>query len=106
MRITDSATKRGVAVDDILHALDNYVRVFTDQGDAELSMFIGPARDGSMLEIGVIEDDEPRYPRHAHPTQVLALTGGDKDDHETHDQRCRRPRTIRGRDRPRHRDRS
>jgi|GEM_PF-6208722 len=30
MRITDSATKRGVAVDDILHALDNYVRVFTD----------------------------------------------------------------------------
>lgn len=60
MRVTQSATKRGFTERDILHALDHYVRVFTEQGDAELAMFIGPARDGTMLEVGVIEDDDPR----------------------------------------------
>ncbi|MFT4188801.1 MAG: hypothetical protein QM621_09500 [Aeromicrobium sp.] len=34
--------------------------MIVDQGDAELVMFIGPGRDGSMLEVGVVDDEDPR----------------------------------------------
>ncbi|WP_159618098.1 hypothetical protein [Ruania rhizosphaerae] len=49
--------------------MDNYVRVYAEQGDAEVAMFIGPARNGDMLEIGVVLDaDDPRV-IHAMPAR-------------------------------------
>lgn len=69
MRITDSARKWGVADADMLHALRNRQRVFEDQGMHQLPMVIGPARDGTMLEVGIIEDpDDPRI-IHAMPAR-------------------------------------
>lgn len=68
MRLIASARKRGIRVADIWHALENYVRVYEDQG--EVAMFIGPARDGTVLEIGVVLDDED--PRIIHAMRARA----------------------------------
>jgi len=66
MRFMRSADKHGVSHTDAEHALRNYVRVF-DQG--EVVMFIGPAADGAMLEVGVVEDDEDPRIIHAMPAR-------------------------------------
>lgn len=65
LRILNSATKRGFTNEDIIHALFNFIDRFEDQGDHELTMFIGPARDGSLLEIGAIEDESAARIIHA-----------------------------------------
>lgn len=58
MRFTKSAGKHGIAREDVLHALRNQVRAY-DQD--EVTMVIGPARDGAMLEVGVVDDEgDPR----------------------------------------------
>lgn len=57
MRIVDSARKRGISDDDIWHALRNYVALYPDEGWVD--MYIGAARDGTMLEIGGTWDDDP-----------------------------------------------
>lgn len=59
MRIGEPARKHGVADADIWHAVRNTMRrVLMDD---ELVMLIGPASDGGLLEIGVldIEGDDP-----------------------------------------------
>lgn len=59
MRIGRPARKHRVADDDIRHAVRNgMVRVAMDD---DLTMVIGPAGDGALLEIGVldIEGDDP-----------------------------------------------
>lgn len=59
MRIGDPARKHGVADADIWHAIRNTMRkVLLDD---DLVMLIGPAHDGALLEIGVldIEGDDP-----------------------------------------------
>ena len=58
MRVTGSALKRGYTEADIRHALRYAVRVVPDQGYVD--MYIGPAPDGTMLEVGVTWDDDPR----------------------------------------------
>lgn len=50
--ILGSALKRGHADDDILHAVRCRIRVFEEDG---MTMFIGPARNGLLLEVGVVE---------------------------------------------------
>ena len=50
MQIIDSARKRGFADEDMLHAVRNVIR--TEEQDDDLTMFIGPARDNTMLEVG------------------------------------------------------
>jgi len=45
---------------DILHALANPLRGLASQGEHEVTMIVGPARDGLMLEVGVVFDDDPR----------------------------------------------
>ena len=51
--ILDSARRHGVPDEDVLHALRNTMDSFPDQGDWDLTIDIGPARDGAaMLEIG------------------------------------------------------
>ncbi|MGY4643239.1 hypothetical protein [Cellulomonas sp. URHB0016] len=68
MRITASARKHGVTDADILHAIDHFVRTF-DAG--EVLMVIGPARNGAMLEVGVVHDDAD-----ARASEVLAVARG------------------------------
>lgn len=58
VRITDAARKHGIADEDMLHALRNVIRI-AESGD--FTMVIGPARDGQLLEIGVLDasGDDP-----------------------------------------------
>ncbi len=48
--ILDSARKHGVTDEDMLHAYRNPIRVFTPD---DLSLIIGAATNGALLEIGV-----------------------------------------------------
>lgn len=59
MRIAADARKHGIADEDILHAVRN--RMFQAIGNQDLAMFIGPARNATLLEIGVLapESDDP-----------------------------------------------
>jgi hypothetical protein len=51
--IGPSARKHGIADEDMRHALRNPIRA-ADLGDG-LTMFVGPARDGTLLEVGVAD---------------------------------------------------
>ena len=53
--IAPSARKHGISDDDMRHALRNPIRV-TDVDDG-LTMFVGPARDGTLLEVGAVDSD-------------------------------------------------
>ena len=53
MRIGQPARKRGVSEEDVRHAVRNAMRRI-DLGE-DLTMLIGPAADGSLLEIGVLD---------------------------------------------------
>lgn len=55
MRIGEPAGKHGIAEQDIEHAIRNAVRWITMDND--LTMLIGPARDGAVLEVGVLDLD-------------------------------------------------
>lgn len=59
MRIGEPARNHGVADEDIHHAIRNAIRQ-RDMGE-DLTMLIGPARDGALLEVGVLdlEGDDP-----------------------------------------------
>jgi hypothetical protein len=51
--IAPTAGRHGIADDDMRHALRNPIRS-ADLGDG-LTMFVGPARDGTLLEVGVAD---------------------------------------------------
>jgi hypothetical protein len=71
--ITDSARKHGVADEDLLHALRNYVDLFgLDEG---LTMVIGPAYDGRLPEVGVVDSDDDQVVVHAMPARERCLRG-------------------------------
>lgn len=53
MRIGEPARNHGITDDDIQHALRNALRQ-RDLGE-NLTMLIGPASDGTFLEIGVLD---------------------------------------------------
>jgi hypothetical protein len=53
--IAPSARKHGIADDDMRHAFRNPVGVA--ELDDGLIMFIGPARDGTLVEVGVADSD-------------------------------------------------
>jgi hypothetical protein len=59
VRIAPDARKHGIDDDDILHAVRN--RMFQAIGNDDLAMFIGPARNATLLEIGVLDahSDDP-----------------------------------------------
>ena len=52
VRIGDPARRHGVDDDDIWHAVRNATRRI--EMDEDLTMLIGPARDGTPLEVGVL----------------------------------------------------
>ncbi len=53
MRIGEPARKHGVSDADIWHAVRNAMRWV--EVDDDLTMLIGPAADGALLEIGVLD---------------------------------------------------
>jgi hypothetical protein len=53
VRIGEPARKHGVSDADIWHALRTAIRKI--DMDDDLTMLIGPARDGTPLEIGVLD---------------------------------------------------
>lgn len=55
MRIGEPARKHGVSDADIEHAVRNALRWVVM--DEDLTMLIGPATDGALLEIGVLDID-------------------------------------------------
>jgi len=55
VRIGDPARKHGVTDADMWHAARTAVRRV--ELDEELTMLIGPAADGALLEIGVLDFD-------------------------------------------------
>lgn len=59
MRIGEPARKHGVSEPDIAHAVRNAMRWV--EMDDDLTMLIGPATDGGLLEIGVLDiaGDDP-----------------------------------------------
>jgi hypothetical protein len=59
VRIAEPARKHGVPDSDIRHALGNAIKRIP--GNEDVAMFIGPARNGTPLEIGVLgsSGDDP-----------------------------------------------
>jgi hypothetical protein len=59
VRIAETARKHGIADEDMLHAARNPIAQW--QLDDDFTMRVGPARDGSLLEVGVlgIDTDDP-----------------------------------------------
>lgn len=57
MEIADAAHKHGITDSDIEHAVRNALRVL-NQGDRDL--YIGADRSGRLLEVVVLDDDQPR----------------------------------------------
>jgi len=55
MRIGEPARKYGVSEEDMRHAVRNALRRI--DLDEDLTMLIGPATDGSLWEIGVLDLD-------------------------------------------------
>ena len=66
IEILASARKHGVADEDIRHALRNAVFDYPHQGDQELTMAVGPARNGvTMLEVGCLVSEDALLVVHA-----------------------------------------
>ncbi len=59
LEILATARKHGVADEDIRHALSNAVFDYPHQGDHEVTMAVGPARNGvTMLEVGYLMSED------------------------------------------------
>lgn len=67
MDVEPSARRHNVDDDDMTHALRHHSRAF-ETNDPTVTMFIGPARSGDPLEVGVVDDDNGMAD--AGPTQV------------------------------------
>lgn len=59
IEVLATARKHGMADDDILHALRNAIFDYPNQGDHELTMAVGPARNGvTMVEVGYLSSED------------------------------------------------
>ncbi len=66
MEIKDGARKHGVQDADILHAWENALRIVPQEYDYETRLLVlGPARNGALLELVVVEADRPNRVIHA-----------------------------------------
>lgn len=66
-----SASRHGVAEEDAHHAYRNAIDGY-DVGD-DMSMYVGPARDGALLEVGVVEWHGTTAVVHAMPARPRYL---------------------------------
>lgn len=71
MRIIQPARKHGIADADMIHAVKNTIAIFPQPAQQEhhhpMSMHIGPARNGQLLEIGIIDINDQEIIAHAMP---------------------------------------
>ena len=74
MDIEASARTHGVNDDDMLHALRHHWRAF-ETDDPDVTMFIGPSKSASPLEVGVVTDADGVAIIHAMPARQKFLTG-------------------------------
>lgn len=74
MDIEASARKHGVDDYDMLHAYRHHWRAFAT-ADPDVTMFIGPRRDGSPLEVGVVVDLDGEAIIHAMSARAKFLKG-------------------------------
>jgi len=72
--IEPTARRHDVPDDNMLHALRNHRRAF-ETDDPAVTMFIGPATNGSPLEIGVVSDNEDTAVIHAMAARAKFLKG-------------------------------
>jgi len=72
--IEASARKHGVSDDDMLHAVRNHWRAF-ETNDLAVTMYVGPARAGEPLEVGVVDDDDGLAVIHAMTARPKFLKG-------------------------------
>jgi hypothetical protein len=68
------ARKHGVPDADMLHALRHHWRAFETE-DPAVTMFIGPARSGRPLEVGVVDDQDGLAVIHAMAARKKFLDG-------------------------------
>ncbi len=68
--IVDSARKHGIADDDMLHAYRNPIRVYETE---DLTMLVGAAINGAILEIGVAAAEGIDFIVHAMPARPKYL---------------------------------
>jgi hypothetical protein len=72
--IHPAARRHRIADEDIRHAYRNPIRVFTHQGDGELTMHIGSATDGmTLLEVGFATSGDREVVVHAMPARPRYL---------------------------------
>ena len=74
MDIEPSARKHGVTDDDMIHAFRNHWKAY-ETDDPDVTMFIGPARSGDPLEVGVVIDDDGVAIIHAMQARPKFLKG-------------------------------
>ncbi len=56
MEIVESARKHGVEDEDMHHAIENAIVIFAFEPPATL-MYVGPSRNGKLVEVAVMHDD-------------------------------------------------
>ena len=77
MDIDPSARRHGIADADMLHAYRHH-RVAFATDDPEVTMYVGPARDGRLLEVAVVVDDSGAAVIHAMPARSKFVPRGTK----------------------------
>lgn len=70
MRIAETARKHGIADEDIRHAVDNVIVRWQED---DITVFVGPARNAELLEIGVLELHTDPVIIHAMPARPRYL---------------------------------
>jgi hypothetical protein len=74
--ISSSAHRHDISNEDMLHALRN--PVWVTELDDGFTMFAGPARDGTLLEVGVVDSSDGPVIIHANLARPKYLPGGDR----------------------------
>ncbi len=64
MDIHPAALKRGIAAEDIRHAVENAMSI--DDRDDDTRLYLGPARNAELLEVvTIVREDDPELAIHA-----------------------------------------
>ncbi|MDQ2760166.1 MAG: hypothetical protein M3Y17_06955 [Actinomycetota bacterium] len=68
--IAASAHRHGIADENIRHALRNLIAVAADPDDDDVTLFLGPDRAVSLIEVGVLATDDGPLIIHAMPART------------------------------------
>lgn len=74
VEVEASARKHGISDEDMHHAYRQHWRAF-ETDDPAVTMFIGPARDGAPLEVGIVADEDGASIIHAIQARAKFLKG-------------------------------